>query len=275
MTTPILKDIFVYPIKSLGGFRVEKWDVVKTGLKYDRQWMLIDEQGQFLSQRKLPKMALIHTQIHANQLLVSADGQDTLFLSLSPAHGDSVLSTVWGDTCLAQSVSAVADAWFSRVLNTPTRLVYLPENVKRGVDVKYANDLDQVSFSDGFPFLIVSENALHQLNHSLEAPIEMIRFRPNLVISGCAAYAEDTWRHISIGQIDFRLPKPCSRCAIPGINPSTATHEKAPLSALSAQRQWQHKIYFGQNALHNQCGTLQVGDTLRIHQVGDRQPPIP
>jgi uncharacterized protein YcbX len=131
-----------------------------------------------------------------------------------------------------------------------------------------------VSFSDGFPFLIASENSLNSLNQGLQTPIEMVRFRPNLVIRGCEAYAEDTWREITIGHIDFRLPKPCSRCAIPGINPQTAQHEKAPLTALSQRRKWQNKTYFGQNALHNQCGELKVGDELTITLSGEKQPPI-
>jgi hypothetical protein len=133
----------------------------------------------------------------------------------------------------------------------------------------YANEKDQVSFSDGFPFLIASKNSLNHLNQSLQTPIEMVRFRPNLVIDGCGAYDEDTWREISIGNIDFRLPKPCSRCAIPGINPQTAQHEKEPLTALSQLRKWQNKTYFGQNALHNQSGELNVGDKITVNLIGN------
>ncbi|MEN9756617.1 MAG: hypothetical protein RL755_804 [Pseudomonadota bacterium] len=274
MTNFTLSDIFIYPVKSLGGFRVEKWEVVNTGLKYDRQWMLIDKQGHFLSQRKLPEMALIHTQITHEHLIISAPLQEDLMLSLTPELGEVMQSTIWGDTCSAHIISTIADAWFSRFLKTPCHLVYLPTQTKRGVDLTYAQDHDRVSFSDGFPFLIASENSLNSLNQGLQTPIEMVRFRPNLVIRGCEAYAEDTWREITIGHIDFRLPKPCSRCAIPGINPQTAQHEKAPLTALSQRRKWQNKTYFGQNALHNQCGELKVGDELTITLSGEKQPPI-
>ena len=156
----------------------------------------------------------------------------------------------------------------------PCQLVYLPNETKRGVDLKYANDSDRVAFSDGFPFLIVSENSLNVLNDALEMPIDMARFRPNLVISGCEAYAEDTWREISIGNIPFRLPKPCSRCSIPAINPQTGDVGKEPLTTLNRLRKWQNKIYFGQNALHNQCGKLKIGDVVDVNIVGDKQPPI-
>lgn len=274
MTTLTLSDIFIYPVKSLSGFQVKKWEVVSTGLKYDRQWMLIDEDGQFLSQRKLAEMALIQTQITHNQLIISAPLQEDLILSLAPELGEVLQSTIWGDSCSAHHISKTADAWFSNFLKTPCHLVYLPTQTKRGVDLMYAQENDQVSFSDGFPFLIASKNSLNHLNQSLKAPIEMVRFRPNLVIDGGGAYDEDTWREITIGNIDFRLPKPCSRCAIPGINPQTAQHEKEPLNALSKERKWQNKTYFGQNALHNQFGELNVGDKLTVNLIGDKQPPI-
>ena len=102
----------------------------------------------------------------------------------------------------------------------------------------------------------------------------MARFRPNLVISGCSEYAEDSWREISIGSIDFRLPKPCSRCAIPTIDPDTAQSGKEPLRTLNRIRKWQNNVYFGQNALHNQCGLLTVGDTVLVKATGAKQPPI-
>jgi uncharacterized protein YcbX len=120
----------------------------------------------------------------------------------------------------------------------------------------------------------VSENSLNALNAELENSIEMARFRPNLVISGCDAYAEDFWREIKIGDIDFRLPKPCSRCSVPAINPQTAEVTKEPLTTLSRLRKWQNKIYFGQNALHNSVGNLKIGQGVEIKISGEKQPPI-
>lgn len=274
MNTFILSDIFIYPVKSLAGIRVSEWEVVETGLKYDRQWMLIDEYGQFLSQRRLPKMALIQTRLTDSALILSALNFDDFSLPLESKGGAIIQSTVWKDCCDAQHVSNEADAWFSAVLEMPCQLVYLPAETKRGVDLNYATDADRVAFSDGFPFLIVSENSLNALNAELENSIEMARFRPNLVISGCEAYAEDFWRKIQIGEMVFRLPKPCSRCSVPAINPHTAEVTKEPLTTLSRLRKWQNKIYFGQNALHNSCGTLKVGQSVEIKISGEKQPPI-
>ncbi len=271
----ILSNIFIYPVKSLAGIRVSQWEVVETGLKYDRQWMLIDENGRFLSQRRFPKMALIQTELTESTVILSAENFSDFHLPLEPKKGAIIPSTIWDDSCLAQHVSIEADAWFSAVLETVCQLVYLPSQTKRGVDLTYANDADRVAFSDGFPFLIISQNSLNSLNTELETPIEMARFRPNLVISGCDAYAEDFWRLIKIGDIDFRLPKPCSRCSIPAINPKTADIEKAPLAALNRLRKWQNKIYFGQNALHNSCGKLKIGRIVEVKIVGEQSPPLP
>lgn len=265
----ILSDIYIYPVKSLAGIRVEHWDVVETGLKYDRQWMLIDEQGQFLSQRRLPKMALIQTHLTDSELILSVQNFADLHLPLESKSDSVIQSIVWEDSCSAQHVSNEADLWFSEILQTPCKLVFLSTDTKRGVDLKYANSTDRVAFSDGFPFLIISENSLNSLNSQLETPVDMVRFRPNLVISGCEAYAEDYWREIRVGNIDFRLPKPCSRCSVPSINPNTAEISKEPLTTLNRLRKMNGKIYFGQNALHNSCGKLKIGDVVTVKISGE------
>ncbi|MDD1613607.1 MAG: MOSC domain-containing protein, partial [Methylococcaceae bacterium] len=166
------------------------------------------------------------------------------------------------------------DQWLSHFLNLDCRLVYQPDEMIRQVDPHYGKHSDNVAFADGFPFLIVSENSLVSLNREMQLNLPMTRFRPNLVISGCPGYAEDSWREISIGAIDFRLPKPCSRCSIPNIDPDTAQTGKEPLTTLNRIRKWENKVYFGQNALHNQCGTLTVGDTVHVKVIGTKQPPI-
>ncbi len=274
MTSHTLSDLIIYPVKSLAGIHLTHWQVTKKGLLYDRQWMLIDEQGQFLSQRRLPKMALIKTAITDTQLILSAPEQPDLTLSLTPTLGEVITSTIWHDQCAARHISEVADNWFSQFLGVACRLVYLPDEIIRPVDVNYALANDQVSFSDGFPFLIISENSLSALNQAMELNLPMSRFRPNLVIADCSSYSEDYWREIRIGTIDFRLPKPCSRCSIPTIDPNTAQTGKEPLTTLNRLRKWQNKVYFGQNAIHNQCGTLSVGDKVTVQVTGTQQPPL-
>ena len=271
---PALSQIYLYPVKSLTGIQVQRWPVDKNGLRHDRKWMLIDNEYRFLSQRRLPKMALIKTRIERNQLIIAAPDMSNLELDLHPDSGDDIDVTIWRDHCLAKTISKQADIWFSTFLKSECRLVYQPDNRQRQVDQRYAKSSDQTAFSDGFPFLIISENSLAALNRSLPFRININRFRPNLVIADCEAYAEDSWRRIRIKDIEFRLPKPCSRCSIPGIDPETAVSSKEPLATLSRIRRWENQIYFGQNALHDHGGDLTVGDAVEILETGLRQPPI-
>lgn len=269
---PILSQIHLYPVKSLAGIQASEWPVDQNGLRYDRKWMLIDDEQQFLSQRRLPKMALIKTRIELDQLILSAPSQDDLVLPLNPVSGDIIEVGIWHDQCLARTVSSEADSWLSQFLQLDCRMVYHPDDQQRQVDQRYANPADQTAFSDGFPFLIVSENSLNALNQALAVEVSMTRFRPNLVVSDCVSYAEDRWRLISINDIQFRLPKPCSRCSVPGIDPVTAISSKEPLTSLSRLRKWENKIYFGQNALHDNCGRLKVGSNITIIETGPNQP---
>ncbi len=272
---PTLSQIHLYPIKSLAGFQVQQWPVDHNGLRYDRKWMLVDETGQFLSQRRLPAMALLKTGITGDSLQVFAPGQSPLQLDLNPAGGEDLAVTIWHDHCLAKTVSAAADEWFSTFLQQPCRLVYHPDDRIRRVDPRYALPSDQTAFSDGFPMLLVSEGSLQTLNQTLTQPIGMNRFRPNLVIADCESFAEDHWRRVRINSIEFRLPKPCSRCSVPGIDPETAISDKEPLAALSRLRTWHNKVYFGQNALHDRSGELAVGQAVEILETGELQPPLP
>ncbi len=274
MTNFILSEIIVYPVKSLAGISVNSWPVTEKGLQHDRKWMLIDSNRQFLSQRTLPIMALIKTALTDKNLILSAPGMESLSLALAPVDGEIISSTIWHDRCDARSVSTQTDLWLSDFLKQECRLVYQPDEAIRPVDPHYAQPGDKVAFADGFPFLIISENSLTALNQDMHLNLPMIRFRPNLVISGCPAYAEDSWREIGIGAIDFRLPKPCSRCSVPTIDPETAQTGKEPLTTLNRTRKWQNKVYFGQNALHNQYGQLSVGDVVNIKLSGPKQPPL-
>lgn len=271
---PILSQIYVYPVKSLAGIQVQHWPVDNKGLLYDRKWMLVDKDGQFLSQRRLPKMALIKTHIDDEQLILSAPDQADLALPLQTQDGDKIKVAVWHDHCLAKSCGRDAAVWLSRFLEVDCRLVYQTDQDVRKVDPKYATDSDQTSFSDGFPFLIVSENSLNALNQAMQLELDMVRFRPNLVVADCNSYAEDAWRRITINEIGFRLPKPCSRCTVPTIDPLTAETGKEPLTTLNRLRKWQNKVYFGQNALHDKPGSLSVGQPVSIEETGEPQPPV-
>lgn len=270
----LLKDIYVYPVKSLGGFRVDSWPIGVGGLQYDRHWMLIDEAGQFLSQRRLPKMALIKTAMTQESLALSAPGQSDLQIGLQQENGKIAEAEIWKDHCVVKEVAEQANQWLSDFLGFSCRLVFLLPEHLRQVDLNYARHGDLTSLSDGFPFLIIGEASLNQLNTHLIKDAEMLRFRPNLVVGNCEAYAEDSWRTIQIGDISFRLPKPCSRCSVPGINPHTAEISNEPLVTLNRLRRSGGKIYFGQNAIHDKIGSLKVGERVSILESGARQPPI-
>jgi len=271
---PTVSAIYIYPVKSLAGIQLTESEISETGFKYDRQWMLVDENNIFLSQRRLAKMALIKTRIQDQQLIVSAPDQTDLSLSLSPLSLNSININIWDEDCLAETISEQANQWFSDFLELPCRLVYQNENSVRQVDPNFSSSKDRTAFSDGFPFLITSEASLALLNQQMGLTLSMQRFRPNIVITDCVSYAEDTWRKIQIGAIDFRLPKACSRCAIPQIDPTTAKSTHEPLLTLSKTRKWDHKVFFGQNALHDDLGLLKVGDSIIIKETGLAQPPL-
>ena len=274
MSQPYLSNIFIYPVKSLAGIQVSTWQVNEKGLLHDRKWMLIDKNNQFLSQRRLPKMALIKTQITNNKLILSTSSSNSISLPLNPIDGVSCETSIWSDQCVAKTVTKEADLWLSDFLGIECTLVYQPDDVIRPVDPDYANATDKVNFSDGFPFLIISEASMRHLNQAMDLQLPIQRFRPNLVITNCESYAEDSWREITINHIGFRLPKPCSRCSVPTIDTETAQTNKEPLTTLNRLRKWNKHVYFGQNALHNNTGELTIGNIVQINRIGPNQPPL-
>lgn len=260
-----LSQIWHYPVKSLRGKQLESTRVDARGIQYDRQWMLVDEQGAFLSQRQIPQMVLVKTHIEIRGLRLSAPGMQDLQVSDACDDLDAVTVKVWRDECEARFVDAEADSWLSEFLGHDCRLVYLPPGSVRQVDQDYAQAIDQVGFADGFPFLLIAQASLDDLNQRLPTPLPMERFRPNLVISGCDAYAEDSWRRIRIGELIFRVVKPCSRCVIPTIDPETGKRQgNEPLKTLLQYRKQGNLVMFGQNLLHDGVGSLSRGMPVEV-----------
>ncbi len=264
MSDIFLSGLYCYPVKSLAGIPLQQSALDRFGLIHDRRWMLVDQQGEFLSQRRLPRMALIRQRIVGNELILQATGQRDLFLPLTPSPGEWIEVKIWAESCQVQRCDAAADVWLSEFLEQPCRLVFMPESVTRRVDPNFARAMDQTAFSDGFPLLLLSEASLVDLNGRLDIPVPMIRFRPNLVVSGCEPFAEDTWSHIRIGGMTLRVVKPCSRCIITTIDPATAARGAEPLQTLSQYRRRGNKVYFGQNLLHDGAGRLAVGMPLEV-----------
>ena len=259
-----LSELNIYPIKSAGGIAMRSAEVTDRGLRLDRRWMLVDSSGRFITQREFPRMALLGVGAAEERLTVDAPGMATLEISSSawPVSPKSV--TVWNDVVDAVPVGDVADKWFSQFLETPCQLVFMPDHARRAVDDGFALHGEIVSFADAFPLLLISEASLEDLNNRMPLHLPMNRFRPNLVVGGCDAYAEDTWHEIAVGDVGFRVVKPCARCAITTVDQRTGIRGEEPLRTLASYRKRDGKVLFGQNLIHAATGVLQTGGEVRI-----------
>lgn len=260
----VLSGIYVYPIKSCGGISLESADLVATGLRHDRRWMLVDEGGGFVSQRAVPRMALISVSMGDENLIIRAPGMPELEVPFGGEDGGRIDVEVWGDARRGVPVGEEADRWFGEFLAGGYRLVRQPEDDVRPVDSVYAAEGDRASFADRFPFLLISEASLEDLNGRLESPLPMNRFRPNLVVRGCGPYAEDGWAEARIGGTVFRVAEPCRRCAITMTDQETAGRGKEPLRTLATYRRSGGGVVFGRNLIHALPGTVRVGDAIEV-----------
>ncbi|GAB3826844.1 MOSC domain-containing protein [Pontibacter rugosus] len=264
-----LSEIYIYPIKSLGGISLQQTEVEDRGLKYDRRWMLVDEAGKFLTQRQHAQMALLQVSIKEHGLLVThkQDLQEPLLVPFESAQssGPDMQVTIWDDTVIAQEVDPAVSAWFTKALGMPARLVKMPEASRRLVDNAYAAEGEIVSFADDFPFLIIGQSSLDDLNSRLEKEyIPINRFRPNFVFTGGEPFEEDQWGHLTIGDLNFYGAKPCARCVVTTIDQATGEKGQEPLRTLSTYRLKNNKVMFGQNLLHSSVGVVSVGDEVRV-----------
>lgn len=194
-------------------------------------------------------------------------GRGGLEVNLEPEPGPSIRATVWKDECAVFDEGRDAAAWFSDYLGVAVRLVRLADENARPLGTTSAQPGDRVSFADAYPFLLISEASLDGLNRRLSLPLPMDRFRPNIVITGCDAHAEDRWRHVRIGEIDFRVAKPCARCVITTTDQQTGEVGGEPLRTLATYRLEDGKILFGQNLVHVGRGTVGVGDSVVVLSV--------
>jgi uncharacterized protein YcbX len=263
-----VSELYIYPIKSLGGIALNKATLTDRGFEHDRRWMLVDANNQFLSQREVNAMALLKVQIAEEGLLITniAIPGEELLVPFQPAITETEMVTVWSNHCRAQRVSDEADAWFSKQLGLSCKLVYMPNSTRRYVDGRYAHNKEITSFSDGYPLLLIGQGSLDDLNNRLETPLPMNRFRPNIVFTGGTAFQEDYMKHFEINGITFFGVKPCARCLITTIDQQTAEKAKEPLRTLSTYRMKNKKIYFGQNVLPQGTGIVSIGDTIKLHE---------
>lgn len=264
MTALALSQLNLFPVKSMRGMSVPRWQVGPRGLLHDRELMVVDPAGRFVTQREEAAMALVSAELAGDHLLLGAPGASPLDLSLTARSPERVRVSIWNDEVAAEPVGAHADAWLSRVLARPVRLVRFPADELRQVDLRFARAGDQVGFADGFSFLLLGEASLADLSSRVGRPLAMARFRPNLVVAGAQPYGEDGWRRLRIGGIELELVKPCARCAITTIDPDTGEAGREPLRTLATYRRTAGKVHFGWNLVHRGTGTLQVGDPVEI-----------
>ncbi len=261
-----LTEINIYPIKSTRRIALDASDVLAAGLPWDRRWMLVDRDGKFVTARQHPRLALVDTRFEGGRLCVSAAGCEALDVPLADGGGERIGVTVWKDRLDAPRVSDAADAWFSRYLGFDCRLVRMTDDILRPVNPDYGQAGDRVSLADGFPLLVISEASLADLNGRLARPVSMRRFRPNLVISGCDAYAEDRWRRIRVGAVELEGVKPCSRCVFTTIDPDTGEKDPdlEPLRTLGTYRRRDNGVFFGRNLIPRIPGRIRVGDPVDV-----------
>jgi len=261
-----LSTLYYYPIKACRGHTIQAAFVERRGLEHDRRFMIVDQKGVFITQRDEPALALVVPDLTDISLGLSAPNMPGLSLPIA-AHAPIKRVSVWSsDGVKAIDQGDEAAEWLSTYLKTPVRLVYMPAESIRVVDSKYAiHSDDHVSFADGYPILIASQESLDELNTRLKMPLPMNRFRPNLVVEGCGAFEEDAWKRIRISEVELALVKPCARCEVTTIDQATALQGKEPLKTLATFRRVNgNKVMFGMNAIPLNEGRLRVGDRVEI-----------
>ena len=261
-----VSELFIYPIKSLGGISVSEALVTDRGFQHDRRWMLVDEHNEFITQRSLPQMALLQTEITGEGLKVYHKTSLEEISIPFESHGQTIAVQVWSDRCKAVVVDNKLDEWFSNILGKTCRLVYMPTTTKRRVDGRYALQKEITSFTDGYPFMTIGQSSLDDLNSRLEEKLPINRFRPNIVFTGGMPHEEDTWAQCTINGINFYGVKLCARCVITTINQENLEKGKEPLKTLASYRMKNNKIYFGQNLLHHGEGKIHVGDLIEVKE---------
>ncbi len=286
-----ISEINIFPIKSLKGVALDSAVVEPRGLQYDRRWMLTDVSGKFFTQREFPKMATIKVEVTKRGLLVSADNTTGIMIPFEAATGRVQEVTIWQSVCPGEIYSDGVNQWFSQVLETDCQLVHMPDESRRSVNPRFDQGEDIVSFADGYPLMLLGEASLDDLNarmaendkeadRSVRVPLPMNRFRPNLVVSGSDAFAEDDWDKVRIGEAVFRSTKPCERCVITTIDQSKGEFDgKEPLKILASYRMAKdiipdrydslgvgaNAVLFGQNLIAEiPGGAIKVGDKVEV-----------
>nr|MBF0681702.1 MOSC domain-containing protein [Pseudomonas sp.] len=263
-----LSALYRYPLKSGAGEPLEQGLCTTLGMQGDRRWMVVDAaNGRFLTQRVLPSMALLRMRWQGDVAAqLTAPGMPELDVAVPAPSAPLRGVFIWREAIQVPDGGDEAAEWLSSVLGRAVRLVYLRDADAIQVDLTYARDGERTTFTDGFPFLLIGQASLDDLSARVGRPLEMLRFRPSLVVSGSAAYAEDEWKRIRIGTVEFRVVKPCTRCVIPLIDPASGARNPdfEPLATLMTYRKGDGGVFFGQNLIAEGSGMLAQGMPVQV-----------
>ena len=257
----VVKELYIYPVKSLAGISVQSAKAEEMGFENDRRWMLIDEENQLITQREHPELSQFYPQIKGDEMeILHNDSVHKFFIGES--INEPIFSKVWDDESKVVEVNKATSRWFSKELGFGCKLVKIINKGDRKHNSSRLNQTLDVSLADAYPYLLIGSESLDQLNEKLKEKITMQRFRPNIVISTVVAHEEDFFDTFQIGNLKFKNAKPCGRCVMVNNNPQTAIVSKEPLKTLSTYRTSNNNVYFGTNILCLNEGIIAVGDTL-------------
>ncbi len=256
-----LTGIFVYPIKSMAGISLNSVNLKEKGIHLDRRWMLVDGENRFICQRQEAKLALFTIEILDNALRVHWEAEELLIPFEESAYPEVARVWVFDDELTARIAGSAINEWFSKIIGIPCKLAHQTKESVRMTSSKYS-DPRQVSFADGYPYLMTSQESLDFLNQKLETPVGMDRFRPNLVIEGGSPHIEDQFHFFKIGEVLLKGVKPCGRCKIVTINQTSLEIGSEPLKTLSTYRKSGNKVLFGQNLVLEKSDNyiINIGD---------------
>ncbi|MFD5256801.1 MOSC domain-containing protein [Streptomyces bobili] len=267
-----LLSIHVHPVKAFRGQSPRQALVEPWGLAGDRRWALIDDGGKVVTQRQQPRLACAAAELlPGGGVRLSAPGMEPLTVSVPQPVG-TVSLQMFRDKVEGILADDAAHAWCSTYLGADVRLLHMDDPAtRRPVDPEYGRPGETVTFADGYPLLVTSAASLDALNaliargeHAAEGPLPMNRFRPNLVVGGTQAWAEDGWSRLTIGEVAFRVAKTCGRCVVTTTDQSTAERGREPLHTLGRHRRLDGKLVFGQNLVPLSGGTVRIGDPVAI-----------
>ena len=261
-TRPVLSALYRYPVKSMSGQSLAASPIGPLGLPFDRMWMVADPNGRFVTGREYPELVLIDAVPSDRGVTLSTPGRPELFVP-NEAFGRPIPATVWGDRFAAWEGAAEADDWISAYIGARLRFLWTGIETARRVRVDPAVPL---SFADGYPLLLIGQASLDDLSAKVGKPLAMERFRPNLVVSGTEAFAEDGWTRIRIGEACFRIAKPCERCVFTTVDPVTGRKglDQEPLRTLAKYRMTPAGVIFGQNVIAEGTTELVLGMPVEV-----------